>query len=159
MINLVRGVHVFLNFFSYWSLVDLQHCASFWHKAKWSTNNFFSDSFLLYIRVCHFLLQCMKVKSESEVAQSCRTLETPWTATYQAPPSMGFSRQKYWSGVPLPSLLYIITRYWIQFPVLYRRSLLFICFICSNVYLLTPNSWFLPPLSPLTINNFPSNHK
>ena len=53
---------------------------------------------------CHFLLQCMKVKSESEVAQSCPTLATPWTAAYQAPLSMGFSRQKYWSGVPLPSL-------------------------------------------------------
>ena len=50
---------------------------------------------------CHFLLQCMKVKSESEVAQSCPTLATPWTAAYQAPPSKGFSRQKYWSGVPL----------------------------------------------------------
>ena len=35
---------------------------------------------------------------------SCvRLLETPWTAAYQAPPSMGFSRQEYWSGVPLPS--------------------------------------------------------
>ena len=45
----------------------------------------------------------MKVKSESEVTQSCPTLETPWTAAYQAPLSMGFSRQKYWSGVPLPS--------------------------------------------------------
>ena len=51
----------------------------------------------------HFLLQCMKVKSESEVAQLCPTLATPWPAAYQAPPSMGFSRQKYWSGVPLPS--------------------------------------------------------
>ena len=99
---------------------------------------------------CHFLLQCMKVKSESEVAQLCpslrdpmdcsppgssipgilqaRTLEwgaisfpsawkwkvkvkllsrvrllvTPRTAAHQAPPSMGFSRQEYWSGVPLP---------------------------------------------------------
>ena len=29
---------------------------------------------------------------------------TPWTAAHQAPPSMGFSRQEYWSGVPLPSL-------------------------------------------------------
>ena len=104
---------------------------------------------------CHFLLQCMKVKSESEVAQSCptlcdhidgslpgssipgilqaRTLEwvaisfsnawkwrvkvkslshvrllaTPWTAAYQAPPPMGFSRQEYWSGLPLPSLDFI----------------------------------------------------
>ena len=33
-----------------------------------------------------------------------RLFETPWTAAYQAPPSMGFSRQEYWSGVPLPSL-------------------------------------------------------
>ena len=39
---------------------------------------------------CHFLLQCRKVKSESEVAQSCLLLATPWTAAYQAPPSMGF---------------------------------------------------------------------
>ena len=52
---------------------------------------------------CHFPLQCMKVKSESEVAQSCPTLVTPWTAAHQASPSMGFSNQKYWSGVPLPS--------------------------------------------------------
>ena len=40
----------------------------------------------------------MKVKSESEVAES-----TPWTEAYQAPLSMGFSMQEYWSGVPLPS--------------------------------------------------------
>ena len=52
---------------------------------------------------CHFLLQRMKVKSESEVTQSCPTLSNPMTAAYQAPPSMGFSRQEYWSGVPLPS--------------------------------------------------------
>ena len=45
----------------------------------------------------------MKVKTEREVAQSCPTLATPWAAAYQAPPSMGFSRQEYWSGVPLPS--------------------------------------------------------
>ena len=41
----------------------------------------------------------VKVKSLSRVR-----LATPWTAAYQAPLSMGFSRQKYWSGVPLPSL-------------------------------------------------------
>ena len=41
----------------------------------------------------------VKVKSLSHV----RLLATPWTAAYQAPPSMGFSRQEYWSGVPLPS--------------------------------------------------------
>ena len=53
---------------------------------------------------CHFLLQCTKVKSESEGAQSCPTLSDPMTAACQAPPSMGFSRQEYWSGVPLLSL-------------------------------------------------------
>ena len=42
----------------------------------------------------------VKVKSLSRVL----LLATPWTAAYQAPPSMGFSRQEYWSGVPLPSL-------------------------------------------------------
>ena len=45
----------------------------------------------------HFLLQWMKVKSLSRV----RLFVTPWTAAYQAPPSMGFSRQ-YWSGLPFP---------------------------------------------------------
>ena len=41
----------------------------------------------------------VKVRSPSHV----RLLVTPWTAAYQAPPSMGFSRQEYWSGLPLPS--------------------------------------------------------
>ena len=35
-------------------------------------------------------------------------LATTWTAAYQAAPSMGFSRQEYWSGVPLPSLEYAV---------------------------------------------------
>ena len=92
---------------------------------------------------CHFLLQCMKVKSESEVAQSCPTLSDPmdcslsgssvhgifearvleWgaivfssvsvscvqffatsrTVAHQAPLSMEFSRQEYWSGLQFPS--------------------------------------------------------
>ena len=50
---------------------------------------------------CHFFFQCMKVKSESEVTQLCPTLSDPMD--FRAPPSMGFSRQEYWSGVPLPS--------------------------------------------------------
>ena len=49
----------------------------------------------------------VKVKSLSCV----RLLATPWTAAYQAPPSMGFSRQEYWSGVPLPSPPSLI-KYW-----------------------------------------------
>ena len=47
-----------------------------------------------------------KVKSLSRV----RLLATPWTAAHQAPPSMGFSRQEYWSGVPYPyNLLKLLT--------------------------------------------------
>ena len=43
----------------------------------------------------------VKVKSLSRV----RLFATPWTVAYQAPPSMGFSRQEYWSGLPLPLYL------------------------------------------------------
>ena len=38
------------------------------------------------------------------VAKSCPTLMTPWTVACQAPLSMGFFRQEYWSGLPFPSL-------------------------------------------------------
>ena len=52
----------------------------------------------------------VKVKSLSRV----RLLATPWTAAYQAPPSMGFSRQEYWRWVPLPSPRHI--RRWHNVP-------------------------------------------
>ena len=59
----------------------------------------------------------VKVKSLSRVW----LLATPWTPAYQAPPSMGFSRQEYWSGVPLPSPLNMLCT-WI--PCLTRWALL-----------------------------------
>ena len=54
----------------------------------------------------------VKVKSLSCV----QLLATPWTAAYQAPPSMGFSRQEYWSGLPLPSPLAteLILIWWVE---------------------------------------------
>ena len=138
---------------------------------------------------CHFLLQCMKVKSEREVTQSCptqqphglqptsllrpwdfpgkstgvgchcllcyssldtvllqrywlayillkvkekslsrvRLLATPWTATYQPPPSMGFSRQEYWSGVPSPSPIYIIINLYSDWFIKVATVFLLIC--------------------------------
>ena len=65
----------------------------------------------------------VKVKSLSCV----QLLATPWTAAHQAPPSIGFSRQEYWSGVPLPS------PGWSLLPTIWRVltcyfSLLFIFF-------------------------------
>ena len=72
----------------------------------------------------------VKVKSLSPVRPSA----TSWIAAHQAPPSMGFSRQEYWSGVPLPSLMKIqflweteTTIIWASreglFPLLGRRYL------------------------------------
>ena len=52
---------------------------------KRSGNFFFSETFITY--------ESKPSESESEVAQSCRLFATPWTVTYQAPRSMGFSRQ------------------------------------------------------------------
>ena len=96
---------------------------------------------------CHFLLQCIKVKSESEVAQSCLTLVTPWTTAHQASPSMGFSRQEYWSGVPLPSPSSALELF------NYHAIIFFFC--CTKFKLKTIHS--LPPyLTPplwITIKN------
>ena len=47
---------------------------------------------------CHFLLQCLKWKVKVKPLSRARLLATPWTAAHQAPPSMRFSRQEYWSG-------------------------------------------------------------
>ena len=42
-------------------------------------------------------------RSEVKSLSHVRLFATPWTIAYQAPPSMGFSRQEYWSGLPFPS--------------------------------------------------------
>ena len=49
--------------------------------------------------VCVYICMKVKVKSLSHV----RLFVTPWTVAYQASPSMGFSRQEYWSGLTFPS--------------------------------------------------------
>ena len=51
--------------------------------------------------------------------------KTPWSAAYQAPPSMGFSRQEYWSGLPLPSPYQTIE--YIYFMLDFFHSILFFC--------------------------------
>ena len=65
---------------------------------------------------CHFLLQWSKWKVKVKSLSRVRLLVTPWTAAHQAPPSMGFSRQEYWSGVPLPSPIYNIA------TIIYRNT-------------------------------------
>ena len=60
---------------------------------------------LEWVAICFSNAWKWKVKVKS--LSHARLLATPWTAAYQAPPSMGFSRQEYWSGLPLPSSAYI----------------------------------------------------
>ena len=55
---------------------------------------------MLYLLSLNCFHEIRKVKSVSRV----RLFVTPWTVAYQAPPSMGFSRQEYWSGLSFPSL-------------------------------------------------------
>ena len=48
-------------------------------------------------------MACIEVDGGGLVAKSCPTLVTPWAVARQAPLSMGFSRQEYWSGLPFPT--------------------------------------------------------
>ena len=57
---------------------------------------------------CHFLLQCMKVKSESEVAQSFLTLSNPMVCSLPVSSVHGIFQARVLSGVPLPSPLYMV---------------------------------------------------
>ena len=45
----------------------------------------------------------LTLESESETESEVRLFVTPWTVAYQAPLSVGFSRQEYWTGLPFPS--------------------------------------------------------
>ena len=77
-----------------------------------------------------------------------RLLATPWTAAHQAPPSMGFSRQDYWSGVPLPSPNSISSQQYLIFNIF----IYFICLSPRHIHILekamTPHSstfaWEIP---------------
>ena len=83
-----------------------------------------------------------KVKGKS---LSCvRLLATPWTTAYQAPPSMGFSRQEYWSGVPLPSPLKSL----VGFKKFFIKCGPFIPLQHPLVF--TPASWLSQTASSLT---------
>ena len=61
-----------------------------------------SDNYEFFLNIKVVVLK-VKVKSFSRVW----LFATPWTVAHQAPPSMGFSRQEYWSGLPFPSLGYL----------------------------------------------------
>ena len=67
---------------------------------------------------CHFLLQCMKVKSESEVAQLCPTLCDPMDCSPPGSSVPEILQARVWSGLPLPSLTFT----WWRFKVMKNRD-------------------------------------
>ena len=63
---------------------------------------FWNGAAVLILTGCH-CLHSQVVVVGGLVAKSCPTLAISWTVAHQAPLSMGFSRQEYWSGLPFPS--------------------------------------------------------
>ena len=106
----------------------------------------------------------VKVKSLSRV----RLLVTPWTAAHQAPPSMGFSRREYWSGVTLPSPTYHAEQWYskrtpseafvagfkfsISRPHTLPKDLLFSHSVVSKSF---ATLWTAPYQAPLSMGFFP----
>ena len=88
-----------------------------------------------------------------------RLLATPWTTAHQAPPSMGFSRQEHWSGVPSPSPVSAIQQHewklysflhsfilkfslWQNLPLVYQNSKLTFIFNSLSICYVTRNSLY-----------------
>ena len=90
----------------------------------------------------------VKVKLLSRVRPSA----TPWTAAFQAPLSMGFSRQKYWSGVPLPSPLWSHSNLLLVSALTFYSLCLFSSFIVTSHH--TATGWILSYLSLISILSF-----
>ena len=129
---------------------------------------------------CHFLFQCMKMKSESEVAQSCPTRRDPMECSPPGSSIHRFSILEFWYGLPLPSLCisFYFTAKWIscmytyissfldslpirsqqsivELPELYNKGLLVTYYIHNiySVYRSIPISQFIPfPLYPLGVH-------
>ena len=90
-----------------WVLCKLETLLSMswiFRRAIWNLRNCFKIRCLRHnIRIWTHIFGWLKVKVRMLVPQSCQLFVTPWTAAHQAPLSMGFSKQEYWSGLPLPS--------------------------------------------------------
>ena len=68
-----------------------------WDKSMWNSYQWMS------IGMLPFILDYRNVKVKVKSFSRVWLFATQWTKTHQAPPSMGFSRQEYWSGLPFPS--------------------------------------------------------
>ena len=89
----------------------------------------------------------VKVKSLSLI----RLLATPWTAAYQAPPPMGFSRQQYWSGVTLPSPICVCVCVCVCVYI-YIYTQIYIQWLFTDYY----SKWHIVGLNEYLLNEWPS---
>ena len=95
------------------------------------------------------LSNAWKWKVKVKLLSRVRLLATPWTVAYQAPPSMGFSRQEYWSGVPLPSPKVSSVEYNSYSPSLYLVSVgCDYLYPLQWLYLISIWLWWVIPHSP-----------
>ena len=94
----------------------------------------------------------VKVRSLSHV----RLFATPWTAAHQAPPSMGFSRQEYWSGVPSPSLHDLGYLTWKSRPSLLLSLVNSVSFLFLLWESVPPSTCISTSIPVMVISNF--NH-
>ena len=116
---------------------------------------------------CHFLLQCMKVKSESEVSQSCPTLSDPmdWSPPGSSIHGIFQARVLEWRTIAFSIYIYIysypswfIVGYWIKFPVPHSRMLLLVHHIYNTLHCMNSK---LSILSSNLLHSFQTldNHK
>ena len=93
------------SFFLAQYLADVTHGNYFcyWPPGELSDHGFLYCWTAIYIFACMLTSTSTFFSGGGLVAKSCPTLVIPWTVACQAPLSMGFSRQEYWSGLPFPS--------------------------------------------------------
>ena len=92
----------------------------FWHHNLKALT--LQPSVVFIVQLSHLYMNTGQAKVKVKLLSRVRLLVTPWTAAYQAPPSMGFSSQQYWSGVPLPSPIWATFSSKFSFCRLYRVS-------------------------------------
>ena len=76
---------------------DIISVSVVWERQR-EKNRIFDDLFSFYLLISIYLSTEMVKERDVSVFSRVRLFVTPWTATHQAPPSLGFPRQEYWSG-------------------------------------------------------------
>ena len=89
---------------NYVSILSTNHSLNFSYPClNFLINKVLYSWLQLHILKLHLIIHLRKEKKAKSLSH-VRLFATPWTIAYEAPPSMGFSRQEYWSGLPFPSL-------------------------------------------------------